>query len=168
MSDPDQAPTSARGAREKREALGAYLNFYTTALKNQERPAEGHHLRRCFAGAGKARGAPTGGAGPPRQGHRPLADIEPPPIDAEVEEYIRARRAWRWTFPTRSCRYVFIERDPAGRRARAERARIRRHTPDRGAPGKAGDELDELLKSDLSASGHRAVVFLDPFGMQIS
>lgn len=66
-------------------------------------------------------------------------------------------------------RYVFIERELA-RVSELERLReeygSRRWIEVR--QGRAGEELGELLKSDLVRPGHRAVVFLDPFGMQVS
>lgn len=168
MSDPDQAPTVGPWAREKLQALGEYLRFYTTALSKHK--AEGIWLKGttfvdAFAGAGKARVRRRSGAG----GIDLLAELEPPPIDAEVEEYIRGSPRVALDIARPFSRYVFIERDPM-RVAELERMREeygeRRRIEVR--QGNAGDELDELLKSDLGRSGQKAVVFLDPFGMQIS
>ena len=98
-----------------------------------------------------------------------LAELESPPIDAEAEEYIRGSPRVALDIPTPFSRYVFIERDAT--RA-AELERMREEYDERYRievrQGEAGDELDALISSDLGRSGHRAVVFLDPFGMQIS
>lgn len=167
MSDPDQGPTVGPWAREKLDALGAYLNFYTTVMKNQGKIwLKGTTFVDAFAGAGKAR-VRRRDTGPSAESL--LAELEPPPIDAEAEEYIRGSPRVALDIPNPFSRYVFIERDP-GRAAELEQ--MRQEYGDRHRievrQGNAGDELDELLKSDLSRSGHRAVVFLDPFGMQIS
>lgn len=166
MNDPDQSPTVGPWAREKLEALGAYLDFYTTALKNQGRTwLKGTTFVDAFAGAGRARVRRRSGAG----GVDLLAELEPPPIDAEAEEYIRGSPRVALDIPNPFSRYIFIERDPA-RAAELERMREEYggHHRIEVRQGKAGDELDELLKSDLGRSGHRAMIFLDPFGMQIS
>lgn len=166
MSHPDHSPTVGPWAREKLDALGAYLNFYTTALKNQDSWLKGTTFVDAFAGAGKARVRRRGAS---HVAESLIAELESPPIDAQVEEYIRGSPRVALDIPTPFSRYVFIERDPA--RA-AELERMREEYGERFRievrQGEAGDELDALISSDLGRSGHRAVVFLDPFGMQIS
>jgi three-Cys-motif partner protein len=98
-----------------------------------------------------------------------LAELDSPPIDAAAEEYIRGSPRVALDIANPFSRYIFIERDP-GRAAELERLRQeygKRRRIDVWQ-GSAADELDALLKSDLGRPGHRAVVFLDPFGMQIS
>jgi three-Cys-motif partner protein len=165
MSYAGQAPTVGPWAREKLDALGAYLNFYTTALKHQGSWLKGTTFVDAFAGAGVAKVRRRGG---PATEETLLTHLEPPPIDSEAEEYIRGSPRVALDIPTPFSRYVFIERDPA---RVAELERMREEYGDRRRievrQGGASDELDELLRGDLSRSGHRAVVFLDPFGMQI-
>jgi three-Cys-motif partner protein len=59
-----------------------------------------------------------------------------------------ALRAWRSTYRTGSAVTSLLNGTPVGQ-------------------GSAQDELEALLKGDLGQPGHLAVVFLDPFGMQI-
>ena len=151
-------------AREKLQALGEYLNFYTTALKYQGW-VKSLTFVDAFAGTGQARlrrAAPTGM-------ESLLAALEPEPVDQAAEEYIRGSPRVALDIPNRFSRYVFIERD-AGRAAELEqlcaeysqacRIEVRR--------GSAQEEIEALLQGDLGQTGHLAVVFLDPFGMQIS
>lgn len=166
MSDADHAPTVGPWAREKLDALGAYLNFYTTALKNQGAWLKGTIFVDAFAGAGFAKVRRRGG---PATEETLLTDIKPPPIDAEAKEYISGSPRVALDILTPFSRYVFIERDPV---RVAELERMRDEYGDRRLidvrQGEASDELDDLLRGDLSRAGQRAVVFLDPFGMQIS
>jgi three-Cys-motif partner protein len=166
MSESEQTPIVGPWAREKLDALGAYLNFYTTALKNQGDWLKGTTFVDAFAGAGKAKVRRRASSS---EEEDLLAELEPPPIDAEADEYVRGSPRVALDLTTPFSRYVFIERDPV-RVGELERIREeyghRRRIEVR--QGRAGDELDELLQADLSRAAHRAVVFLDPFGMQIS
>lgn len=49
-----QQPTVGPWAKEKLDALGQYLNFYTTVLKNQGHWLRGTIFVDAFAGAGLA------------------------------------------------------------------------------------------------------------------
>lgn len=163
MSRPEEPASVGPWAREKLDALGAYLSFYTTALKKQGQWRK--TFIDAFAGGGRARirqqekNAATESL---------LAELEPAPVDTEVEQYIRGSPRVALDIETPFDRYVFIERDPA-RVAELEAMRdeygpryqmeIRR--------GHAEDELASLIDGDLARRGQRAVVFLDPFGMAI-
>ncbi len=161
----EATPEVGPWAREKLQALGEYLNFYTTALKNQGHWVKSLTFVDAFAGAGQARlrrAAPSGM-------ESLLAALETEPIDQEAEEYIRGSPRVALDIPNRFSRYVFIERD-AGRAAEleqlcAEYSQVSRIEVRRG---NAQDEIEALLQGDLGQAGHLAVVFLDPFGMQIS
>ncbi len=151
-------------AREKLEALGQYLNFYTTALKKQGHWVKSLTFVDAFAGAGQAKLRKTARASGMES---LLAALEP--IDQATEEYIRGSPRVALDLVNRFSRYVFIERDP-GRAAELEqlRAEFGEGCRIEVRQGRAQEELDELLKGDLGRPGHLAVVFLDPFGMQIS
>ncbi len=155
-------------AREKLEALGAYLDFYTKVLKNQGHWCKSTTFVDAFAGAGTARVRRKAGLTPLTEAGL-FEELAPSVADVEAEEFISGSPRVALNIPNRFSRYVFIERDP--RRAdELEQLRIeygetylidvRR--------GIADEELTALLQTDLGRPGHLAVVFLDPFGMQLS
>lgn len=166
MKEPDQHDTVGPWAREKLSALGAYLDFYTKVLKNQRHWVRSTTFIDAFAGAGRAKLRRRASA-PPADDL--LAEVESPPIDAAAEEYIRGSPRVALDIANPFSRYVFIERD-AGRAT--ELGRLRQEYGERFhidiRQGTADEELDTLLKGKLGRPGHLAVVFLDPFGMQIS
>lgn len=163
MSHSEEPASVGPWAREKLDALDAYLSFYTTALKKQGQWRK--TFIDAFAGGGRARVRQQGVNSPAES---LLAALEPAPIDAEAEQYIRGSPRVALDIETPFDRYVFIERDPA-RVAELEAMReeygpryeieIRR--------GYAADELASLMDEGLARRGQRAVVFLDPFGMAI-
>ena len=166
MSDVDSSPTVGPWAREKLDALGAYLDFYTKVLKNQGHWVKSTTFVDAFAGAGRARlRRRSNGAA----AENLLAELNPLPIDAETEEYIHGSPRVALGIANPFTRYVFVERDP-GRVAELEQ--LRQECGERYRievrPGQCDEELDALLQGDLGRSGHLAVVFLDPFGMQLS
>ncbi|HWL69382.1 MAG TPA: three-Cys-motif partner protein TcmP [Geminicoccus sp.] len=162
MSDVDSSPTVGPWAREKLDALGAYLDFYMKVLKNQSHWCKGTIYVDAFAGQGRARVrrkdlSPAGAL---------LAALELP-VDQDDEEFIRGSPRVALDIPNPFSQYVFIERDPA-RAAQLEE--LRTEYPARRIDvhqGTAEQEIDALLQGDLGRPGFRAVVFLDPFGMQI-
>lgn len=166
MSASDQGPTVGPWAREKLDALGAYLDFYTKVLKHQGHWVKSTTFVDAFAGAGRARLRRRAGA---PAAESLLAEIDPLPIDAEAEEYIHGSPRVALGIANPFSRYVFIERDPA---RVAELEQLRQECGERYRievrPGTCDEELDALLRGDLGRSGHLAVVFLDPFGMQLS
>lgn len=166
MSDVDSSPTVGPWAREKLDALGAYLDFYTKVLKNQGHWVKSTTFVDAFAGAGRARlRRRSNGAA----AESLLAELDPLPIDAETEEYIHGSPRVALGIANPFTRYVFVERDPA---RVAELEQLRQECGERYRievrPGQCDEELDALLQGDLGRSGHLAVVFLDPFGMQLS
>jgi three-Cys-motif partner protein len=159
------APQTTVGpwAKEKLDALGQYLNFYTTALKNQGRWLLGTIFVDAFAGPGLARvrTAPSSPASPSLFG----SDAEP---DTEEAEFVKGspRVALEIINPFSS--YLFIERDP---QRVAELQALKAEYP--SGPhitiyeGDANAGLQAWLASGIDWRHHRAVVFLDPFGMQV-
>ncbi len=153
-------------AREKLDALGLYLDFYTKVLKNQGAWCKSTTFVDAFAGAGTARV------------RRKTVDqsseislfeaIDPVSADNEAEELIRGSPRVALDILNPFSRYVFVERDP-GRAAALAQLRaeyVHRHIEVR--QGTANEELDALLQDGLGSPGHLGVVFLDPFGMQLS
>lgn len=150
-------------AREKLEALGQYLSFYTTVLKNQGHWLRGTIFVDAFAGPGLARvrTPPSSPASLDLFGSDPETDVD-------EAEFVKGspRVALEITNPFSS--YVFIDRDP--QRAAELRALKAEHYS--GPPitvheGDANAVLQTWLASGIDWRHHRAVVFLDPFGMQV-
>jgi three-Cys-motif partner protein len=154
-------------ARDKLDSLGQYLDFFTKILKNQRHWCKGTIYVDAFAGPGRSKirtkpADPMGGL---------LADLgaeKEIEVDAEAAEFIAGspRRALEIENPFDE--YAFIERDPARiaelENLKAEfgnrhRINIRR--------GDASTEIDRLLQGNLGRPGYKAVVFLDPFGMNV-
>ncbi len=163
---PDES-TVGPWARDKLESLGQYLDFFTKVLKNQRHWCKGTIYVDAFAGPGRSRirtksNAPMGGL---------LVDLcaeTDLEADLEAAEFIAGspRRALEIANPFDE--YVFIERDPAriaeleslkGEFGDQHQIDIRR--------GDASFEIEKLLQGNLGRAGYKAVVFLDPFGMQL-
>lgn len=150
-------------AKEKLEALGQYLNFYTTVLKNQGHWLRGTIFVDAFAGPGlsRVRIPPSSPAGPDLFG----SDPEP---DAEEAEFVKGspRVALEITNPFSS--YLFIDHDP---QRVAELRALKAEYPSGPSitvhAGDANAALQAWLASGIDWRHHRAVVFLDPFGMQV-
>jgi three-Cys-motif partner protein len=154
-------------AREKLDALGAYLDFYTKVLKNQQGWCKSTTFVDAFAGAGTARvrrrtAEPSSEAGL-------FAEVEAVTGDSEAEEYIRGSPRVALDVANPFSRYVFIERNP-GRAAELAQlgAEYGSGYEVEVRQGTADEELDSLLRNGLGRPGHLGVVFLDPFGMQMS
>jgi three-Cys-motif partner protein len=151
-------------AREKLDALGQYLDFYTKVLKNQHW-CRGTIYVDAFAGTGRSKIR--------RRITVPIADdlldALDLPADAEADEYVRGSPRVALDIANPFGRYVFIERD--FRRAAELQQLIQEYGEGyriEVRQGTAEEELDALLRGDLGKRGYRAVVFLDPFGMQLS
>lgn len=139
--------------------LTGYLNAYTTALKNI--PFEKLYID-AFAGTGY-RQARRDGAGPAAPAALQLADL------AETEPQAMLAGSARRALATdpRFDRYVFIKRD-AARCAQLET--LRTELPDLAdaieiRQGDANAEVQALCAGDWRR--RRAVLFLDPYGMQV-
>lgn len=148
-------------ANEKLSALEAYLNYYTTRLKNQ-RQWTTIYLD-AFAGGGKAvlrkkRKDPTA--------QQDLWEEEPA---AEQVEFVRGspRRALEIRHPFHS--YIFIDADPARAAMlndfKTEFEGSRKITIREGA---ADDQIKWVLGHKPDPRRHRGVAFLDPFGAHLS
>lgn len=148
-------------ANEKLSALEAYLNYYTTRLKNQTQWTTIY--LDAFAGGGKAvlrkkRKYPT------TQGE--LWEEAPA---AEQVEFVRGspRRALEIKYPFTS--YIFIDADPARvamlTELKTEFGGSRRITIREGA---ADGQIEWVLSHKPDLRRHRGVAFLDPFGAHLS
>lgn len=148
----------------KLDVLAKYLASYTTALK--EKPSKNRPFRKgyidAFAGTGYRDARRDDESGKPSQGLL-LPDL------AEQEPQALLDGSARLALKTepRFDRYVFIER-------RVERCAqleaLKAEFPHLASDiqirhGDANTEIQELCKKDWSS--HRAVLFLDPYGMQV-
>lgn len=146
-------------AKEKLAALGQYLEFYTTALKNQSW-LKGTAFVDGFAGPGLS---------PVRTKDKGTNDatLFGPPDQAEVE-YLKGSPRVALDIQTPFSSYVFIERAAdriAELKTLEEEYRGKRKIDIR--QGDANAEILNWLKSHPDWKAYRAVVFLDPFGMQL-
>ena len=150
-------------AKEKLDALGQYLNFYTTVLKNQGHWLRGTVFFDAFAGQGLAR---------IRTKQR---TAEPAGLfDADVEdsaagiEFLKGSPRVALDIPNPFTRYVFVERD--AQRITELNALKEEYGGKRAIVVEENDAntaLKAWLASGIDWRVHRAVVFLDPFGMQV-
>lgn len=150
-------------AKEKLEALHQYLNFYTTVLKKQGHWLRGTIFVDAFAGPGLSpvRMKATAGA------TRGLLFESEQPDDAEIE-YLKGSPRVALDITNPFSAYLFVERDP--KRA-AELSKLKSdYGNSRTISIEEGDANAALLRwlaSGIDWQHHRAVVFLDPFGMQV-
>lgn len=150
-------------AREKLEALGEYLNYYTTVLKHQSHWLAGTIYVDAFAGPGRSRVRSEGGGSVPPD----LFGSSSSSDEAQVE-FLKGspRVALDITNPFSS--YVFIERDAERiaelKRLKGEYSASRNITIQQGD---ANEAIRAWAASGIDWQRHRAVVFLDPFGMQV-
>ena len=151
-------------AKEKLEALAQYLSFYTTVLKKQGHWLKGTVFVDAFAGPGLSRVRPKikGSEGGPG-----LFPIDPASDKAEIE-FLKGSPRVALDIENPFSRYVFVERDPKRiaelEALKAEYAKSR--TIDVQARD-ANSALKDWIASGIDWRHHRAVVFLDPFGMQV-
>jgi three-Cys-motif partner protein len=143
----------------KLKLLADYLRSYTTALKNA--PFEKAFID-AFAGSGYRRARQGSESGESAQSLL-FPDLAEPDPQALLDG--SARIALQ-TIP-RFDKYIFIEQQ-ADRCADLER--LRNEFPDRAGDidvrrGDANSEIRGLCEKDWNR--HRAVLFLDPFGMQV-
>jgi three-Cys-motif partner protein len=155
MSD-ELADSVGPWAKEKLEALGRYLNFYTTVLKNQR-----WRIIYVDAYAGGGRAALRA----PAREATPLLQDEP---DVELIEYINGSPRVALEIANPFTRYVLIEPDPS-RAARLEalREEYRGSRQIDVLRQNAASGVEWLLTQNISRRTHRGVVFLDPFGADL-
>jgi three-Cys-motif partner protein len=145
-------------AKEKLQTLGRYLDFYTKVLKNQ--PWWRTIYVDAYAGAGRAL------LRAPAREAIPLFEDQPEP---ELVELINGSPRVALEVANPFTRYVLIEPDP-GRAAQLEVLRAQygdtRHIDVLRQDAASG--IEWLLTQNISARTHRGVVFLDPFGADLS
>ena len=150
-------------AKEKLEALEQYLSFYTAVLKNQGHWLRGTIFVDAFAGPGLAH-VRTKETAIVRQG---LFEADQEADTAEIQ-FLKGSPRVALDIANPFTSYVFVERDPQRiaelYALKAEYRMIRRIDI---REGDANVALQAWLGSGLDWKHHRAVVFLDPFGMQV-
>jgi three-Cys-motif partner protein len=147
-------------AKEKLEALSQYLNFYTTVLKKQGHWLKGTFFVDAFAGPGlsKIRKKPKTAA----------AGFFPAP-EPEQEEYLKGSPRVALDIANPFSSYLFIDTEK-DRIAELESLKAD-YIKTREIAVKKGDanaELQKWLAAGVDWKHHRGVVFLDPFGTQLS
>jgi three-Cys-motif partner protein len=146
-------------AREKLDALRQYLNFYTTVLKNQGHWLKGTFFVDAFAGPGlsKVRKKTT------------AASLFFPEEEPEQEEYLKGSPRVALEIANPFSSYLFIDNDK--QRVAELEALKEEHAAIANIEVKKGDanhEIQQWLASGIDWKHHRGVVFLDPFGTQLS
>jgi three-Cys-motif partner protein len=148
----------------KLDVLAKYLASYTTALK--DKPSKEHPFRKgyidAFAGTGYRDARSHDGSGEPSQ-----ALLLPDLAEKEPQELLDGSARLALKTEPRFDRYVFIERS-------AERCiqlkALKTEFPQLAADiqiqqGDSNTEIQDLCRKDWRS--HRAVLFLDPYGMQV-
>ena len=151
-------------AKEKLAALGDYLGFYTTALKKQGHWLRGTTFVDAFAGPGLS---------PIRSGPKPaetssFLEVIPEAGEEQVE-FVKGSPRVALDIATPFSSYLFIDLDP--KRVAELDALKQEYGATRNIvvfEGDANAGIQEWLASGIDWKHHRAVVFLDPFGMQVS
>ena len=156
-------------AREKLECLDKYLSAYTTVLRKQARWCSGFIYVDAFAGAGHAQ-LRVPKATTTKSPQVLLGEAASPEPDPEQTTYIKGspRVALDIMYPF--TRYVFIEQDAtrvSNLKALRSEYGASRHIDI--FEGSATTELERVLLRDakIDWKKFRAVVFLDPFGLQV-
>lgn len=147
-------------AEQKLAALAAYLEFYTTVLKNQ------HWWKTiyldAFAGGGIAN---LRTKAKPSSDEMPLWDEPPQPEQSHIV-FGSPRRALDVANPFGT--YVFVDADAKRvgqlEALKAEYGQARRIVVRQGS---AAQEISWLLSHNISRKTHRGVAFLDPFGAHL-
>ena len=150
-------------AKEKLDALGQYLNFYTTVLKKQGHWLHGTVYVDAFAGPGLSSiRAKSKASEPPG-----LFGLDPESDQAEAE-FLKGSPRVALDITTPFTSYLFVERDP---QRIVELQNIKTEYGDKRRimvlEADANAALKAWLASGINWQYYRAVVFLDPFGMQV-
>jgi three-Cys-motif partner protein len=156
-------------AREKLDRLAKYLHAYTVIMKEQ-RWCEGYHYIDAFAGPGdhELRSATATGKNPPRPGL--LDDLDYAAPQPEQKQFLAGspRVALELTHPFTN--YVFIDRSDD---RVAELKRLKAEYGESRSIVIRGEDCTRYLRDRVAANPkidwktNRALVFLDPFGMQV-
>ena len=161
MTDKPGSAVVGAWARDKLDALGKYLNYYTTALKKQRQWKL--VFVDAFAGGGKAMvkmaNAPAAG---------PLL-LEEGQVDAEQFDFIRGSPRVALDVGNPFDHYVFIDPDKARIRELNElKSDYEGRRLIEVREGTAYDEIAAVLAKGISRRTHRGIAFLDPFGANLS
>jgi three-Cys-motif partner protein len=150
----------------KLNVIAGYLRSYTTALKDQ--PSKEHPFVKgyidAFAGTGYRDARQDD-----RDEDTSQALLLPDLAGTEPQALLDGSARLALKTQPRFDRYIFIERSPE-RCAQLEL--LKQEFPDLAAnirirPGDANAEIQELCSKEKDWSSHRAVLFLDPYGMQV-
>ena len=148
----------------KLDVLAKYLRAYTTALK--DKPSPEHPFRKAYIDAFAGTGYRTARRDRDEDASStalPFPDLAAP----DPQQLLDGSARLALKVEPRFDRYIFIERD--AQRCRALEA-LKGEFPDlapaiRVEQGEANKEIRKICAKDWSA--HRAVLFLDPYGMQV-
>lgn len=146
---------------EKLERVAKYLRAYTTLFKGNERA---RHFTTIYVDAFAGTGSRESASDDPDSGLL-FADIEG---DDEARRFKKGSARIALEVSPEFDRYVFMERDPA---KVEELQSVVEEYPERSprvqiVPGDANQALLRLV-GDTDWRSHRAVVFLDPYGMAV-
>lgn len=153
-------------AREKLDCLRAWLDPYTTILKEQSKWCEAYYYVDAFAGAGRAPLRRTTTSDPTQF----LLDI--PNFrneQGEQLEYVEGSPIVALGLSNPFSHYIFVEKNSAraenllelaGSKSLLERVEI--HSEDANKVIQ-----DRLINSHIDWRRNRGVIFLDPFGLQV-
>jgi len=150
-------------AKEKLDALRQYLEYYTRVLKNQRHWLRGTIFVDAFAGPGlsRVRTKAEESASPD------LFTADRESINEEIE-YLKGSPRQALDIGNPFDWYVFVDKDPT--HAAELRALQKEYAGRRTIDVQEEDAnvaLQKLLTRGIDWTHHRAVVFLDPFGMQV-
>jgi len=163
MTRPPKDISVGAWAKEKLDALGQYLNFYTTVLKKQGYWLRGTIFFDAFAGSGISRIRTAEKTSEPTS----LFDFDAKTNASEIQ-FLKGSPRVALDITNPFTRYIFVEHDPQ-RVAELNALRVE-YEGKRAIFVKENDAntaLNEWLASGIDWRAHRAVVFLDPFGMQV-
>jgi three-Cys-motif partner protein len=163
MTKKPKDPGVGPWAKEKLDALGQYLGFYTTVLKKQGQWLDGTIFVDAFAGPGLSRVRTK------EKANEPPGLFGPDPESDKAEtEFLKGSPRVALDVINPFSAYIFVDRDPE--RIRDLKALKAKYQSRRNITVKEGDAnaaLREWLASGTDWTHYRAVVFLDPFGMQV-
>jgi three-Cys-motif partner protein len=150
-------------AKEKLDALRQYLNFYTTVLKKQEHWLHGTIFFDAFAGPGLSRVRTT------EKTTKPASLFD---TDAEVgtaeNEFLKGSPRVALDITNPFTHYILVDLDTQRiAELNALKAEYEGKRVIVVRENEANAALKEWLASGIDWRVHRAVVFLDPFGMQV-
>jgi three-Cys-motif partner protein len=148
---------------EKLDMVKRYLVSYTTALKNQ--PFRIAYID-AFAGTGYR--APRPQARPTASAQAPIPGLPPELLEKDSQEFMDGSARMALQVEPRFHRYIFIEKNP---KRFAELEKLKGDFPDKRddiilESADANAYLQDLCRN-RNWKTRRAVLFLDPYGMQV-